>query len=118
MSVEAINTDSSDLEFESDRSLSTLWNGRLIHHEANPILEIVFTQMINGLNSQNNPQIDHFNYPIGICPQGHVAYHIYHQLNQPPINLCDEKKEWCIFEYYHFLAFLRGDYSTEATRAK
>jgi hypothetical protein len=59
--------------------------------------------------SSNNYPIDDYNYSIGKCPRGHKAYHIYHQKSHPSIFLCEEKREWCPFEYYNFLAHLRGE---------
>lgn len=50
------------------------------------------------------------NSPIGVCPRGHLAYHIYQQPPYESILLCDFKgdrhEEHCPFELYKFMKLI------------
>lgn len=124
MSIDAISSNHDSYETNQDNKFqSTTWIGKEILDEKSISHKMIFKaslskveQVVNGVKSCNNYPIDHFSYPVGKCARNHLAYYIYHQSNHDPIYLCKEKREWCAFEYYNFLAFLRGELTYSALR--
>lgn len=111
MTVDVITSSFEDYEIDDESRFFSLshWNEREVRMRS-PLLNAVLRKVcyvLNTVTTSNNFPIDHYNYPIGLCPRGHEAYCIYNQQGQTPINLCNARRELCPFEYYKFLAFLQ-----------
>lgn len=76
-----------------------LWNGREVHVYNRKVSSTSFSRLIKGSFIIGNT-------PIGCCLNGHVAYHLYLQANEPPIYLCNEVKKKCPFELTRFQRWL------------